>query len=47
MLGLVNEPKWGHLRDLHKAIKQCEPALISVDPTVTYYGKNLEVNSMI
>ncbi|CAI8606240.1 unnamed protein product [Vicia faba] len=42
--GLVNEPKWGHLRDLHKAIKQCEPALISVDPTVTYYGKNLEAH---
>ncbi|KAI5390492.1 hypothetical protein KIW84_075706, partial [Lathyrus oleraceus] len=40
--GLVNEPKWGHLRDLHKAIKQCEPALIAVDPTVTYFGKNLE-----
>lgn len=47
MLGLVNEPKWGHLRDLHKAIKQCEPALIAVDPTVTYFGKNLEVNSII
>ncbi|CAL5189692.1 unnamed protein product [Lathyrus oleraceus] len=42
--GLVNEPKWGHLRDLHKAIKQCEPALIAVDPTVTYFGKNLEAH---
>ncbi|KAI5436970.1 Beta-galactosidase 4 [Lathyrus oleraceus] len=35
--GLVNEPKWGHLRDLHKAIKQCEPALIAVDPTAHVY----------
>ncbi|XP_061362772.1 beta-galactosidase-like [Gastrolobium bilobum] len=42
--GLVNQPKWGHLRDLHKAIKQCEPALVSVDPTVSWPGKNLEVH---
>jgi hypothetical protein len=41
--GLFNQPKWGHLRDLHKAIKLCEPALLSVDPTVTWPGKNLEV----
>ncbi|CAJ2649876.1 unnamed protein product [Trifolium pratense] len=42
--GLLNQPKWGHLRDLHKAIKLCEPALLSVDPTVTWPGKNLEVH---
>ncbi|MED6216475.1 hypothetical protein PIB30_008174 [Stylosanthes scabra] len=42
--GLINEPKWGHLRDLHKAIKLCEPALISVDPKVTSLGKNLEAH---
>jgi len=47
ILGLPNEPKWSHLKNLHKAIKQCEPALISVDPTVTLLGnKNLEVKSM-
>jgi hypothetical protein len=47
ILGLPNEPKWSHLRNLHKAIKQCEPALLSVDPTVTNLGsKNLEVNSI-
>ncbi|KAK4257779.1 hypothetical protein QN277_007322 [Acacia crassicarpa] len=40
--GLLNEPKWGHLRDLHKAIKLCEPALVSADPTVTQLGMNLE-----
>ncbi|KAJ1433408.1 Glycoside hydrolase, family 35 [Sesbania bispinosa] len=44
ILGLLNEPKWGHLRDLHKAIKLCEPALLSVDPTVTWPGNNLEVH---
>ncbi|KAK6139615.1 hypothetical protein DH2020_026639 [Rehmannia glutinosa] len=42
--GLVNEPKWGHLRDLHKAIKQCEPALVSSYPTVTSPGKNQEIH---
>lgn len=43
-IGLLNEPKYGHLRDLHKAIKQCEPALVSSYPTVTWPGKNQEVN---
>ncbi|GFP93194.1 beta-galactosidase [Phtheirospermum japonicum] len=42
--GLPNEPKWGHLTDLHKAIKQCEPALVSSYPTVTWPGKNQEVH---
>ncbi|XP_073033996.1 beta-galactosidase-like isoform X1 [Primulina eburnea] len=42
--GLVNEPKYGHLRDLHKAIKQCEPALVSSYPTVSWPGKNQEVH---
>ncbi|WJX28300.1 hypothetical protein P8452_17039 [Trifolium repens] len=42
--GLTNEPKYTHLRDLHKAIKQCESALVSVDPTVSWPGKNLEVH---
>ncbi|KAK7280700.1 hypothetical protein RJT34_25767 [Clitoria ternatea] len=36
--GLVREPKYGHLKDLHKAIKQCEHALVSSDPTVTSLG---------
>ncbi|PHT76455.1 Beta-galactosidase [Capsicum annuum] len=27
--GLLNEPKYGHLRDLHEAIKLSEPALVS------------------
>jgi len=45
--GLQNEPKWGHLRALHKAIKQSEPALVSTDPKVTSLGYNLEVKSLI
>lgn len=42
--GLLNQPKWGHLRDLHKAIKQCEPALVSSYPTVIWLGKNQEAH---
>lgn len=42
--GLLREPKWGHLTNLHKAIKQCEPALVSSYPTVTWPGNNLEVH---
>ncbi|CAL5416749.1 unnamed protein product [Camellia sinensis] len=29
--GLLRQPKWGHLKDLHYAIKLCEPALVAVD----------------
>nr|ACG29716.1 beta-galactosidase precursor [Zea mays] len=36
--GLLRQPKWGHLRDLHKAIKQAEPALVSGDPTIQSLG---------
>ncbi|RLN12832.1 hypothetical protein C2845_PM09G16760 [Panicum miliaceum] len=36
--GLLRQPKWGHLRDLHKAIKQAEPALVAGDPTVQSIG---------
>ncbi|CAA0838630.1 Beta-galactosidase 9 [Striga hermonthica] len=28
--GLLRQPKWGHLKDLHAAIKLCEPALVAV-----------------
>ncbi|THU61146.1 hypothetical protein C4D60_Mb07t20200 [Musa balbisiana] len=42
--GLLRQPKWGHLRDLHKAIKMCEPALVSGDPTVTKLGSYQEAH---
>ncbi|XP_043720215.1 beta-galactosidase-like isoform X2 [Telopea speciosissima] len=42
--GLLRQPKWGHLRDLHKAIKLCELALVSVNPTVTSLGNNQEAH---
>ncbi|GJN30924.1 hypothetical protein PR202_gb19270 [Eleusine coracana subsp. coracana] len=40
--GLVRQPKWGHLRDVHKAIKLCEPALIATDPSYSSLGQNTE-----
>ncbi|KAL0925257.1 hypothetical protein M5K25_003576 [Dendrobium thyrsiflorum] len=40
--GLLREPKWGHLRDLHSAIKLCEPALVSSDPVVSSLGNSQE-----
>ncbi|KAJ9537635.1 hypothetical protein OSB04_030368 [Centaurea solstitialis] len=36
--GLKREAKWGHLKDLHRAIKLCEPALVNGDPTVVTLG---------
>ncbi|KAK1289663.1 Beta-galactosidase 8 [Acorus calamus] len=42
--GIVRQPKWGHLRDLHKSIKLCEGALIATDPTFTSLGSNLEAH---
>ena len=41
--GLLRQPKWGHLKDLHRAIKLSEPALVSGDPTVTPLGNYQEV----
>ncbi|KAI3925998.1 hypothetical protein MKW98_028134 [Papaver atlanticum] len=34
--GLLSQPKWGHLKDLHAAIKLCEPALVAVDTSPKY-----------
>ena len=33
--GIIRQPKWGHLKDVHKAIKLCEEALIATDPIIT------------
>ncbi|CAK9174393.1 unnamed protein product [Ilex paraguariensis] len=40
--GLLRQPKWGHLKDVHKAIKLCEEAMLATDPTITSLGSNLE-----
>ncbi|GMP37812.1 hypothetical protein CsSME_00009331 [Camellia sinensis var. sinensis] len=36
--GMIRQPKYGHLKELHSAIKLCERALVSADPTVTLLG---------
>lgn len=36
--GLIREPKYGHLKELHRAIKLCEHELVSSDPTITLLG---------
>ncbi|KAK8506257.1 hypothetical protein V6N13_100309 [Hibiscus sabdariffa] len=43
--GLRSEPKWGHLKDLHAAIKLCEPALVAADsPQYMKLGPNQEAH---
>ncbi|KAL8123753.1 beta-galactosidase 3-like [Apium graveolens] len=42
--GLIRQPKYGHLKELHQAIKQCEKALIAADPTVTSLGSQQEAH---
>ncbi|XP_047317232.1 beta-galactosidase 8 [Impatiens glandulifera] len=42
--GLIRQPKWGHLKDVHQAIKLCEEALLTASPTVTSLGSNLEAS---
>ncbi|XP_057459695.1 beta-galactosidase-like [Actinidia eriantha] len=42
--GLLRQPKWGHLKDLHRAIKLCEPALVSGDPSVIPLGNYQEAH---
>ncbi|KAL5752456.1 hypothetical protein ACOSQ2_022963 [Xanthoceras sorbifolium] len=40
--GLLREPKWGHLRDLHSALKLCKKALLWGTPSVEILGPYLE-----
>ncbi|KAL6531012.1 hypothetical protein OROHE_014494 [Orobanche hederae] len=36
--GLIRQPKYGHMKGLHKVVKKCEKALVSADPIVTSLG---------
>lgn len=36
--GLTRQPKYGHLKELHNAVKQCERALLNADPTIKSLG---------
>ncbi|KAA0049141.1 beta-galactosidase 9 isoform X1 [Cucumis melo var. makuwa] len=45
--GLIREPKWGHLKDLHTALKLCEPALVSADsPQYIKLGPKQELETL-
>lgn len=41
--GLQREPKWGHLRDVHKALNLCKKPLLWGTPGTQVMGKGLEV----
>ncbi|XP_031494621.1 beta-galactosidase 11-like [Nymphaea colorata] len=40
--GLFKEPKWGHIRDLHSALRLCRKALLWGIPSVSSLGDDLE-----
>ncbi|KAF8020558.1 hypothetical protein BT93_G1094 [Corymbia citriodora subsp. variegata] len=40
--GLQREPKWGHLRDLHKALSLCRKPLLWGNPSVQRLGADIE-----
>lgn len=41
--GFIRQPKWGHLRDLHMAIRHCEDYLVEAYPSIIPLGLHLEV----
>ncbi|VFR02469.1 unnamed protein product [Cuscuta campestris] len=43
--GLIRQPKYGHLKELHRALKLCEGALVSSDPTVTSLGPSQQAHT--
>lgn len=42
--GLIRQPKYGHLKELHRSIKMCEQALVSADPIVTALGNSQQAH---
>lgn len=42
--GLARLPKWGHLKDLHKAIKLCENVLLGSEPSFLSLGPSQEAD---
>lgn len=40
--GLIQQPKWGHLKDLHAAIKLCSEPLLRGTPTSSRLGEQQE-----
>lgn len=42
--GLIRQPKWGHLKELHEAVKLCSETILSVFPSMQSVGEQQEVN---
>ncbi|KAJ6897414.1 beta-galactosidase 14-like isoform X2 [Populus alba x Populus x berolinensis] len=42
--GLQREPKWGHLKDLHRALNLCKKALLWGKPNVQKLSADVEVS---
>lgn len=42
--GLQKEPKWGHLKDLHNALKLCRKGLLWGTPSVQKFDAGFEVS---
>lgn len=43
--GLIRQPKWGHLKELHEAVKLCSETILSVFPSIQSLGEQQEVNT--
>ncbi|KAI4325453.1 hypothetical protein MLD38_030853 [Melastoma candidum] len=42
--GLLRQPKYGHLKELHQSIKMCERALVQSDPIITSLGSSQQAH---
>ncbi|XP_016499752.1 beta-galactosidase 16-like isoform X4 [Nicotiana tabacum] len=40
--GLIRQPKWGHLKELHAAVKLCSETILSVFPSMQSLGEQQE-----
>ncbi|PHT83835.1 Beta-galactosidase 16 [Capsicum annuum] len=40
--GLIRQPKWGHLKELHEAVKLCSETILSVFPSIQSLGEQQE-----
>ena len=47
MTGFLSQPKWGHLKDLHAAIKLCSHTILSGVATIAALGQQQEVRLAI
>ncbi|PHT83908.1 Beta-galactosidase 16 [Capsicum annuum] len=43
--GLIRQPKWGHLKELHEAMKLCSETILSVFPSMQSLGEQQEVST--